>query len=789
MKVFLKVACVSMATVMLSAPALAEPVDDFIERLNLWLEPAGASIEVASVLKSKAGQPRMALVLKSPNGEIPLGREVTFNGVETWDGDLLFAEAITISGFDHTSDRVQAEADTITLGWVTLPPPGTDNPFLLSQMLGAFNIANLKITDDGDSFEVDEIDYAMGVEPEYGSPDPTTMAVAATVTGLLINDRLYDTLSMDDLPFGRQFIVDQKLDMYLPVHWDLENGLVTISDASVNLPSLGSFNTGFQIGGLTLPILTEVVGFGTAAATGAEADPAAQQALGIKLLAQTTFHAASVSLTDAGMVQAFLRFGAEQMGGTEAEAKATIADFLDDTLTQMPLLDARVEEIITGVMGFVEQGGTFGLDAFPETPSSFIELVALGQAPGTLLDKIAFEAVHIPPDADAASTAQPATETATTEAAAPAADPFAATGTPEAFLERLSDYVGKIGGTLDYGSVNQADGAIDGFSINPPAGSALELHDVKLGPVMLYPGDLLQSRLSGSGFERSEAGTTVKVGSVVVDSLLPDPQADVPLLLAIQGLQSLELKDVVIDSGGRLAIDRVLVEVLGSRTPNPPVLGLRLRFEGVDVTDELVNAFGDTPLMLLGGNKLDLSASADWNLETGDISFQGLTLEGEDFGKIDISAFLTGLKAPLLEEAIGLLAPSGAPRTQEQDAAMQAFSLKLMSQLALKSVFLNVTDDGFLDDIAELVELNTGVASDKALQIIVNQYVGLADDFARPDLAENLKISLQALVDQGGTVSANAMPQQPLNLLVIASLSNSPKLLIEQLGVGIGYLP
>lgn len=782
---------VSLGSLMLATPALAAPVDDFLARLNQWLAPVGASVEVLpSIRKIKdAGRP-VQLVLKSPSGTVPLGRQVTFSPIETWDGDVLFAETITISGFDHTNAGTQAEADTVTLSYVTLPPPGTDNPFLLAQILGGLDIENLRITSDGDSLAIDRLGYAMGVDPEYGSPDPTAIALELNVEGLLINERLYNTIDMRRIPFGKEYFIGQKLDATLPLHWDLAGGLVTISDANVTVPTLGTYSVALQIGGFTLPLLTEMAQLGMGAATGGGApDPAQQQALGIKLLSQTSFHAASASVLDTGTVTATLEAIARNTGRSGEDALALIADFIDDNLDALNIPEARIEELARGVLGFAQEGGTLGIDAFPDAPSSLIELVALSPTPGAILDKIAFEVVHIPSEDGVAGGAASQSTTDAGWANTPT-DPFASPATASEFLDRLAVYAGLAGGRLSvtYANSDPQGGKIENFTLTPPSGTPYALGAVQMQPVVRHPGDVLQGKLRVENFARTEMGAAVTADSVEIGALLPQPGSDIPPLLAAQGLNSLLIRNLIVDSGARLAIDEVAVYVDGTpvAAQDPAVLKFLVELRGLDLTDELASSFGDTPLLLFSGRKLKVGFGVQWSLATGEISLNSLNLSGPDFGQITLYGVLTGFTKELFHEALAV-APKG--QVIEDQAAAQAFGIKLLSQLALKIAFIELTDDGFMDDAMEVVAANTGVPADRARQIVVDQYAGFAEQFASTAIAGTARTALEAFADEGGTITVYAIPTQPLNLMVAAGLSGSPKALLEQLGLSVKHEP
>lgn len=759
-------------------PSSAAPVDDFLARLNEGLAPIGAQIDATPMIgKSKSGETRMRLKLKTPTGTIPLGRDVLFGPVESWDDGRLFAEKIVISGFDQTNDGVQVEADTITLSYVTLPPPGEDDPFVLSQMLGGLAFDELTITDDGDSLEIDHVDYAMGVEPEFGSTEPTTMAIAATVRGLLIGQRLYDELELNKLLIPEQLLVGQKVDAYLPLHWDLAEGLLTMTEANVTIPALGRFATGFQFGGVTLPLVEEVAGFSVASALGTPADEKQQQAIGLKLLSSLTYVAGTVSLADSGIVDALMAAGQQALGLDADGVKAYVADFADDGLGGLGVPEVRIESTISTVTDFVEQGGTFGLDAFPDTPATLIELVALGQTPGALLDRIAFEPVHLPAE-KVVSKAGPGD----TAAAAPVSKPL-----PVDYLTRLGDYLARVGGRLDYAlsDTRTEAGNLDSVVISPPSGSPFVFSPPGLvASVEALPGDILKSGFALGAFTRTEMGTTVSFDSLTVTDLLLPPLGSNDRYLSLQAPGSWSIRGFKMDGGaGEMTADRINVTVIGDPigASRPDSIYFSVNIQNLAIPDSMRDTFRDSPMLLLAGHSYDVSLQGTWEPATGEIKLPINTVTMRGLGGLSLSAYFDGLDDSLFDAAWTLFT--------QPPAAPQALGTRLLAQLRVQNATFTITDTGLVDTIMDLVSLNTGLDQDGARAIYVDLIKGIGEESNYPVLVTDVEEDLRPFLTDGGALIVYFNPKHPLSLLQIGAVANSPGVLLDQLQLTLSHAP
>lgn len=775
---FLSVIVVTLAAL----PAAAAPVDDFLARLNEGLAPIGGHIEATPIGgKSKSGEARMQLTLTSPSGTIPLGREVRFSPIEIWDDGRIFAEEVVISGFDHTNDGIQVEADAITLSFVTLPLPGEDDPFILSQVLGGLAFDGLKITDDGDSLEIDHIDYAMGVEPEYGSTEPTSMAIAATVRGLLIGQRLYDTLNLSKLPFRQEDLVGQKVDAYLPLHWSLTDGLLTMTEATVTIPSLGRFATGFQFGGVTLPLVEEIVDFSMASAPGALADANQQQGIGLKLLSNLTYVAGTFSVADAGLVAALMSAGKQALGRDDDGVKAFLADMLDDGLGELGVPETRTQALTTALVDFVDQGGTFGLDAFPDAPATLIELVALSQSPGTLLDRIAFDPVHVPPDS---ATSEVPAENGTKEVSSN-------TALPKDYLARLGQYLALAGGRLDYGlnDTTSEVGSLSAFLITPPSGAPFVFPPSGFVPaVEALPGDVLRSGFALGAFSRTEMGATVSFDSLTVNDLLLPPVGGFDRYLTLQSPGSWTIRGLRVDGGaGEITADSVNVTVTGDPVGafRPDSLYVAVNLQNLTIPETMAEAFGDSPMLVLAGHSFDVSLQGTWKPATGEIKFPLNTVTMRGLGGLSLSASLDGFDDGLFDAAWSYLFM--APK--EQETALQTLGVKLLAGLRLQNATLTIDDGGLVAKVLDLVSLNTGVTRDRAREIYINQIKGFGEESGYLSLVADADEDLAPFMMSGGSLTVYATPGQPMSLLQIGALASNPGIMLDQLELSLKHTP
>ncbi|WP_286722805.1 hypothetical protein [Devosia sp. 63-57] len=390
----------SMLAVFAAGPVLAAPVDDFFERLNAWLEPIGGSVTASVPIgKNKAGPLTLKdVALIAPNNTTPLGASVEFGTVTTLDGDLMLVDSIIINKFDHTNDDVRVSADKITLSNVLLPPLDATDPYLFAQILGGVAVENLLVDDGVSTADIDLLSFVLNADPEIGTTSPTAFSAIVEVVGLTMPEQALRAFDLDKLAGWEDYLLDQQADIYLPIHWDTTNGNLTVADFEFTTDTLGTFAVGVQLGGVTMDVLSELAALGADQADGSPSDLSGLQATAVRLMSQLTYSAGKLVITDGGVVDFMLNAAATERKTTTEQAIAAAIDAVDDGLSSIKASDTLVEQATQSLALLLQEGGTLGIDAFPEKPVSILELAALGQTPAALIDRLGVEVVHVEGD-------------------------------------------------------------------------------------------------------------------------------------------------------------------------------------------------------------------------------------------------------------------------------------------------------------------------------------------------------------------------------------------------------
>ena len=381
-----------------SGTAVAAPVDDFLSRLDAWLAPTMISVNVtAPEGKTKSiALPATPATLSMQGTDVALGQSVSIDAINTQGDDLLVANTVTIDGIDLAEEGMRLLADRLVVQRVALPPLGTTNAYLLAQMVGAVRLENVLVQSGQNIVQADQISLGMGSQSGDIDAAPEYFQFTINLQGAKFNQASLQAMDLNDLPGLMPVLTGAKIDLRFAMVWGVKSGTLDLSPVQLHVPGLGTYEIGVQLGGLTEPLLATL---GTALAMqadGGQMDPAAQQALGIQLLSQLSFNIGMIKLTDAGMVDIMAAgFEAETGKGSE-DFKLTLVDGLDDGLGAIGFPETFIETAANAIAAFVDQGGTLGLDLAPSTPATLLELVALGQSPNLLVDRLGLTVVHLP---------------------------------------------------------------------------------------------------------------------------------------------------------------------------------------------------------------------------------------------------------------------------------------------------------------------------------------------------------------------------------------------------------
>jgi hypothetical protein len=380
--------CLALAAVLLATPVQAAPIDDFMVRLDSYLQAAGGHVAYTTTPgKSKGGIILPSLSLINPAGEtISLGTDVFVGAVNTLPGDILHVENAVINNFSRTEQGTTVSIGSLVLLSMLLPPIGTSDPMVLAQTVGGFVASNIAIEDAGETVSIDSVTYGFEAQPQLGTADPTSVIMSLSVRGLLVNQPIMSALDLSASDMG--ILIDKKVDLSLPLVWDLQTGTLSLTGASVYVPTLGRFSVSATLGGVTDALLGEVLAAGQIASmTGTSEAAAQQQALGLKLLSQLTLVTAGVNVVDEGIAAFAIETTAGNAGTDLTVAREAMIANVQGSLVGLGLPDLSTSAA-AAVRGFLENGGTLVVNATPDAPLNLLQIVASAQSPQVLIEQL-----------------------------------------------------------------------------------------------------------------------------------------------------------------------------------------------------------------------------------------------------------------------------------------------------------------------------------------------------------------------------------------------------------------
>lgn len=388
----LKLISTFVGSALLVTPAAAEPIDDFMARVNQYLGAAGGSLTyVIGPGYSDTNKGLTPLVLTTPAGEaIPLGDNAYIGTITTLSEEIILGEGLQFANFSRSFAGVTATAGSVILD-LALPPLGTTDPLILAQSLKAASVFELHVEEDGVALDIAQMGYFLFVSPGIGAPDPANLTFNFSIEGLAVTDAMLRKL---DAPPTLSVLAGHKVDLDVRLDWKRDMAQLTPVSVEVKVVDFGDLGFSIDLGGVTDEVIMRLVALGQQlSATGST--PELQQQV-IPLLSQLTVHSLYSGVFNNGGGEAILMAIAGN-GGSKASILRSGTRNLRDSLTNagLPELGAVVSDAFATMM--LNNGGVV-VSGYPEVPVGVLELVALGStSPQALVSRLAVIARYEPP--------------------------------------------------------------------------------------------------------------------------------------------------------------------------------------------------------------------------------------------------------------------------------------------------------------------------------------------------------------------------------------------------------
>lgn len=388
----LKLISAFVGAVLLVTPATAEPVDDFMARINQYLGAAGGSLTYAiGPGYADANKSLTPMVLNTPTGEaIPLGSNGYIGAISTLPGDIILGEGLQFTDFNRSFAGVTATTSSVILD-LALPPLGTSDPLILAQSVKGASVFELHVEEDGVALDIAQIGYFLFVAPELGAPNPTNLTFNVSIEGLAVTEAMLQKL---DAPAALSMLAGHKVDLDVTLDWKRDMAQLSPVSVEVKVADFGEVAFSLGLGGVTDEMIMRLVGLGQQlSATGST--PELQQQV-VPLLSQLTVHSVYSGVFNHGGGE-YIVTATTGHGGSKAGALKSAARDLRDVLSNagLPELGTAVSDAFITMM--LNKGGLV-VSGYPDAPVSVLELVTLGStSPQAFTNRLALTAKYEPP--------------------------------------------------------------------------------------------------------------------------------------------------------------------------------------------------------------------------------------------------------------------------------------------------------------------------------------------------------------------------------------------------------
>lgn len=322
----------------------------------------------------------------------PADTELTFTGVEERpDGSYKVAQLVIP---DIAYEDAESGFSLANIRFSHLLIPATDTPTIaeLIQVLGAFSAGPLTASAKGEEvLTIDTLSSNNAYLPEQGTQNLADVKSDFTAAGIRV-----DFSSVDDAEnkamldaLGIEGIAAEFTET---MSWSLEKGDLELGEMSLELVDLGSLNMTFGLSGYTMGLVESITKASAELAeldseADAEKRAAAEQALGMTVLAQLSITGLEISYEDDSLAEKLIGMMAREQQIEPAAMREGLKIAARDWLTgtgSPELVAAAAEPIET----FLDDPQSLTVSVSPSRSLSFIELVALAQTPAVLMQTL-----------------------------------------------------------------------------------------------------------------------------------------------------------------------------------------------------------------------------------------------------------------------------------------------------------------------------------------------------------------------------------------------------------------
>jgi len=385
----------AIAVLATSPAAFALDPEAFVSRMEALLTSYGLAVDLGPATL-KGDKVRVegftGRILSDPESKtLTVSMPVTFSAVQEVGGGSYHVGEMLLPDVAYADGDTRINVGKIRFTDLIVPGGTPASPVDLVRSMGGFSAGPMVFSTAGaEVIRVDTITSANSFQPEQSAPDLQSVGSTFTLAGLHVD--------LTTLPRGEGDAIVQALGLMQldgqfteTVDWALTNGDLSVSEFALDIANQGRLEMNFALSGYTLSLLNSIYQASEQLnAINPETDPdkhaAAQQALGMSILAQLSVKSFALRYEDHSFANKLLNVMAAGKGTTE-DMRQGLKTMAQEWLTG--LNSPEISRLASGpISSFLDNPQSFSVSVAPTRPLSFIELVGLAQVPGLLLQNL-----------------------------------------------------------------------------------------------------------------------------------------------------------------------------------------------------------------------------------------------------------------------------------------------------------------------------------------------------------------------------------------------------------------
>ena len=367
----------------IATPVMALDADDFATKFSALSKQNGSKLSFSAI--EPDGN---TVILRSATAQAPgqppfkLG-DITFNGVEETGNGGYFVESANLSDVNIQEGPTSVSISDIEMTGLTIPADGDMSSVNDILFYEGFSTGTISVETNGAQlFSMAGLD--LNVERLDAG---TKVNMLMDGSGLKIDPSQIDDPKARDA-FHQLGYDTLTGDLKFNGSWDVESGMVDLSEYSLTLDDVGSLAMSIQISGYTLEFVKAMQQAQAAAAS--NPDPqAAQQAMGFAMLGmlqQLSFNSASIRFDDASVTERALAFAGKKQGLSGDDMRGALEGMLPLMLGGLGIPSLQ-KQISAAANIYLDNPQNITISAFPASPVAVPVIMGAGMGnPKSLVD-------------------------------------------------------------------------------------------------------------------------------------------------------------------------------------------------------------------------------------------------------------------------------------------------------------------------------------------------------------------------------------------------------------------